>query len=76
MSGKESVFREKSMENINSPDKLNDYIRVSTPGVWLVLAAVTVLLIGILVWGIFGTLKMNKADGTSQDIHPISFVVN
>lgn len=29
-------------------------MRVSNPGVWMILAAVIILLVGICVWGIFG----------------------
>ena len=51
-----SVFRQKSMERITSPEQMNDYIRVSNPSVWMILAAVIVLLIGVCVWGAFGHL--------------------
>lgn len=50
----QDLFRKKSLDKINSPESLNDYIRVSNPGVWLILAAVGFLLIGALVWGFFG----------------------
>ena len=53
---KEAIFRKKSMERVNSPDQLNDYIRAASPGVWLVLAALIILLAGICVWGVFGRL--------------------
>lgn len=52
----ESVFREKSLEKVKSPDNLNEYIRVSNPGIWLLLAAVVVLLLGFCIWGVFGQL--------------------
>ena len=29
------IFREKSLERVESPEQLNDYIRVASPGVWL-----------------------------------------
>ena len=45
------------MEKVSSPEQLNDYIRVSNPGVWIALTAVIVLLIGVCVWGIFGRLE-------------------
>lgn len=51
--GKE-LFREKSLQKIESPESLNDYIRVSKPGVWLLVAAVILLLIGACVWGLLG----------------------
>ena len=51
-----SVFRQKSIERISSPEQLNDYIRVTNPGIWIVLAAVVVLA-GFIVWGTIGTLE-------------------
>lgn len=50
------IFREKSLKKIASPEQMNDYIRVSSPSVWMVLAAVIVLLAGVCVWGMFGHL--------------------
>lgn len=52
----EQLFRKSSIDRVSSPEQLNDYIRVTNPGVWLVLAAVVALLIGACVWGIFGRL--------------------
>ena len=57
------LFRQKSMDRINSPEQMNDYIRVSNPSVWMVLGAVIVLLIGVCVWGIFGRLDTTLQTG-------------
>ena len=38
------LFRKSSIDRVSSPEQLNSYIRVSNPGVWLVLAAVVLLL--------------------------------
>ena len=51
------LFREKSLEAVESPESLNDYLRVMSPGVWLVLAAVIALLVGGVLWGIFGRIN-------------------
>ena len=51
------LFRKTSLDKISSPEQLNEYIRVSTPSVWMVLAAIIVLLAGVCVWGIFGHLE-------------------
>ena len=48
------IFREKTIARVSSAEELNDYIRVSNPGIWMILAAVVVLLVGVCVWGIFG----------------------
>ena len=50
-----SIFREKSLERMSSPEQLDDYIRVTTPSVWMGLLAVVILLAGILAWSMLGT---------------------
>ena len=51
------IFRKSSIARFSSPEQLNDYIRVSNPSVWMMLAAVIVLLVGVCVWGVFGRLE-------------------
>ena len=51
-----SIFRKVSIDRISNPEQLNDYIRVTNPGVWMIMCAVIVLLTGICVWGVFGRL--------------------
>ena len=51
---KNQLFRKKSLESIESPEVLDDYLRVTSPGVWMILGAVILLLVGMIVWGIFG----------------------
>ena len=70
------IFREKSMERVSSPEELNDYIRVTTPSVWIVLIALAVLLVGMLAWSIFGTVERHAADGSTEEVHPITYVMN
>lgn len=53
----EGLFRKKSMDKISSPEQLDDYIKVSNPGVWMILSAIIILLVGMCVWGIFGELN-------------------
>ena len=52
-----TVFRKKTLERISSPEQLTDYLRVTNPGIWIVLAAVILLLAGILAWAAVGTLE-------------------
>ena len=70
------LFRKKSLDRVSSPEQLNDYIRVTTPSVWLVLLALVLLLAGLIVWSIFGTVDVTEIDGTVQTIHPITIVTN
>lgn len=71
-----NIFREKSIERVSSPEALNDYIRVTTPSVWIVLAATVLLLLGMLAWSIFGTVEVHNEDGSVQEIAPITYVTN
>ncbi len=59
------IFRKKSIEKVTSPEQINDYIRVSNPSVWMILAAVIVLLAGVCVWGVFGRLDTAVQTGGS-----------
>ncbi len=51
------LFREKSMEAIESPESMNDYLQVTSPGIWLVLAAIIAILTGAILWSIFGRIN-------------------
>lgn len=42
------LFRKQNVERISSPEQLQDYMRVTNPGIWMVLAAVIALLAGLL----------------------------
>lgn len=72
---KNQLFRKKSLDKISSPDQINDYIRVSNPGIWMVLLAVILILAGICVWGIFGHLDTKvEAVGVSEAGNVICYV--
>ena len=51
------LFRKKSIDKVSSPEQLNEYIRVANPSVWVVLAAIVILLAGVVVWGFTGHLE-------------------
>lgn len=54
----EKLFREKNLKRIQSPDRLNDTIKVVNPGVWMLLAAMILLLAGALCWSVLGTMDV------------------
>jgi len=63
-----NIFRKTSLDRISSPEHLNDYIKVSNPSVWLVLAAVAVLLAAAVIWGF-------TAEITPDGLRPIDFLL-
>ena len=71
-----SVFREKSLKRISSPEQMDEYIRVTTPSVWIALIALALLLAGFFIWSIIGTMETHDAGGNVQEVHPITYVVN
>ena len=44
-------------EKVRSPENLNDYIKVSNIGVWVILGVLLLLLVSVFIWGYFGSLK-------------------
>lgn len=54
---------------LTSPDQLNNYIRLTSSGIWLVLGSVLVLLAGLIMWLLTGTLdvSLHTAVFTSAD---------
>ena len=72
---KESIFRKKSLAQVSSPEQLNDYIRVPNPGIWMILLAVIVLLVGVCVWGVFEHMDTNlKVAAVCKDGKLICYV--
>lgn len=72
---KQGLFRTKSIEKIESPESMNDYLQVTSPGVWLVLVAVVIFLIGACIWGIFGRIEStSKIAVISEDKETICLI--
>ena len=42
---------------VSSPDQLTNYLRVTNPGIWMLLAGIVLLLAGVFVWFSIGTLE-------------------
>jgi len=64
---KNSIFRKNSLDRISSPEKLNEYIRVSHPSVWIILGAIIVFLIAVIFWAF-------TAEITSEGLRPIDLL--
>lgn len=59
------LYRKESLDRVQSPEQLNDYLRVTNPSVWILLTAVILLLVGLLVWGSFTYIDSMK-DGRGE----------
>ena len=52
-----SLFRQKSIDRISSPEALHDYMRVTSPRLWMILTAVVLLLVGFIVYASTATME-------------------
>jgi len=52
MSEQKNIFRKSALEGMSSPEKLNDYIKVSNPSIWIILGAIAVMLVSAIIWSI------------------------
>lgn len=71
---KKSIFRQKSIDRVTSPEQLDDYIKVTTPSVWLTLIAILILIAGTLFWAVFGKVQVNTDAGV-KEVAPISYII-
>ena len=51
------LFRKESLERISSPEQLHDYMRVTSPRMWMLLSAIAALLIGFIVYASTTTME-------------------
>ncbi|MCR4688410.1 MAG: hypothetical protein K5745_02555 [Saccharofermentans sp.] len=55
---KRSIFDINSEDRVRSPERLDDYIRVTTPGTWIIAVALTLVLASFVVWGFIGKIPI------------------
>ena len=51
------LFRNMSIDRISSPEELHDYMRVTSPRLWMILAAIVILLAGFIVYASTATME-------------------
>ena len=54
---KKQIFRQKTLDRIASPEQLNDYLRTTKPGIWIMLAVIILLLAAFFAWASIGRLE-------------------
>jgi len=64
-----SIFHKPNLDRISSPEKLNEYIKVSRPSVWIILGAVIVLVAAGVFWAVTAVIK-------PDNLRPIDFLFN
>lgn len=72
---KKNIFRKETLDRISSPEQLTDYLRVTNPGVWVVLVAIVILLVGFFVWMSVGVIETTVPVGVSTQSHRATVAV-
>ena len=57
MEKQETIFRQKSIDRVSSPEQLDNYLKVTSPSVWVALIGIIIILVGAIAWGVFGKMK-------------------
>lgn len=74
----QSIFREKSMDRISSPEEIDDYMKVTSPGMWMVFVAIILILAAVLVWSVTGKIEENllvAGQTLTEEIAPIELLL-
>ena len=50
------LFKKSASDTISSPEQLQDYVKVANPGLWMVISAIVILLVGVITWGFIGKI--------------------
>ena len=66
---KASIFRKETLDRISSPEQLSDYLRVTSPGLWLIFVAIVSMLVGFFVWMSVGIIETTVPAGVSTKAH-------
>ena len=54
---RETIYNKAALDQIRSPEQMNDYLKVINPGIWIILAAVAFLFVGMFAWASVGRLE-------------------
>ena len=74
----ESIFRQKSLARISSPEEIDNYIRVTRPSLWLALGVIILLLAALILWSVTARIEATMVvDGqtVTEQIAPVSFLI-
>ena len=74
----ESIFRQKSLERISSPEEIDNYMKVTRSSLWLTLGVIVLLLAALILWSVTARIEATTvSDGqtVTEQIAPISFLI-
>ncbi len=74
-----TLFRQEALDRIESPERLNEMVRITNPKSWIVLSSFIGIVVSVIVWSILGQLSYSVSGqgiilqtGGVQDIVALS----
>ena len=74
----ESIFRQKSLDRISSPEEIDNYMKVTRSSLWLTLGVIVLLLAALILWSVTARIEATTvSDGqtVTEQIAPVSFLI-
>jgi HlyD family secretion protein len=56
---KDNLFRKDAIDKLQSPDRLNEMVRIISPNNWIAVLSIAVLFVFIVIWSVLGRLPIN-----------------
>ena len=71
----EQLFRQDVIDRLNSPERLDELLRITSPRGWIALLSLALVILTALAWGIYGTIS-TKVEGSGifidpEGVHPV-----
>ena len=54
-----NLFRKDAIDKLQSPDRLNEMVKIISPSNWIAVLSICILLVFFVIWSIFGRLPIN-----------------
>ena len=51
---KDNLFRKDAIDKLQSPDRLNEMVRIISPNNWIAVLSIAVLFVFIVIWSVLG----------------------
>lgn len=69
------IFRQEVLDRLNSPERLDELLKIISPRSWIGLVSVGLVILTALAWGIYGTIP-TKVNGLGifldeEGVHPV-----
>ena len=69
------IFRETALRKMSSADDLDHYLKVTNPSAWIIIGAITVLIVAAFIWGLTANLPIStNTTGVLKDGQIVCFL--